>query len=120
MNLQRIISEIRKQDPTIRIVFMTQPVSYRSDMSDKEKELLWFGWTQKGDYCSICVMNELIKEYNDVVVNLSKDNGVICVDMNRKLRHDSRMFYDDVHFNDEGARRVASCIYEQIKSIITR
>jgi len=42
--------------------------------------------------------------YNDVTRRTGKDRGVLVVDAAREMPKDSRLFYDFMHFTNEGAR----------------
>lgn len=50
---------------------------------------------------------ELLELYNDVVRRLGSAEDVLVIDVARRLPKSSRLFYDYVHFTNEGAARVA-------------
>ena len=49
----------------------------------------------------------VLEEYNDIVREVGRAEDVLVVDLARELPKSSRLFYDFVHFADEGAREVA-------------
>jgi len=48
--------------------------------------------------------------YNDVTRRTAEDRGVLLVDAARELPKDSRLFYDFMHFTNEGAARLGDII----------
>lgn len=52
----------------------------------------------------------LLEAYNDVVRDLGRRQGVLVIDLARELPKDSRLFYDFVHFNNDGSRAVAAIV----------
>ena len=53
--------------------------------------------------------------YNDVTRNVATSRGVVLVDAARQLPKDSRLFYDFIHFTNEGAERLGELIAVQIE-----
>jgi hypothetical protein len=43
-----------------------------------------------------------------------RERGLECVDLAAKLPRDTSVFYDDCHFNESGARRVAEVLAEHL------
>jgi lysophospholipase L1-like esterase len=62
--------------------------------------------------------------YNDVTRTIARERGVVLVDAARELPKDSRLFYDFMHFTNEGASRlgdlVASGIEPRLRAITSR
>ena len=48
--------------------------------------------------------------YNDVTRRVAADHGVLLVDAARELPKDSRLFYDFMHFTNEGAARLGDIV----------
>ena len=48
--------------------------------------------------------------YNDVTRRVAADRHVLLIDAARELPKDSRLFYDLVHFTNEGAARMGEII----------
>ena len=53
--------------------------------------------------------------YNDVTRQTAKARGVVLVDAARELPKDSRLFYDFMHFTNEGADRLGELIAARIE-----
>jgi hypothetical protein len=45
--------------------------------------------------------------YNEKLKEVCHQRGVECLDLDSKLAKNTDIFYDDVHFNENGARAVA-------------
>jgi lysophospholipase L1-like esterase len=52
----------------------------------------------------------LLERYNDVTRRVAADAGVLLIDLARELPKDSRLFYDFLHYTNEGAARVGEII----------
>jgi hypothetical protein len=93
---------------------MTQPAMWKPGLSEELKSLLWFGgvgdiWSQSGKpyYYSVDALANGMKQYNDVLLRVCRQRGIECIDL-AFLEKDTTIFYDDVHFNQRGARKVSS------------
>lgn len=104
------------QKYSVRLVFMTQPAMWRRNMPRGLQDLLWFGWIGESQtkntkvYYSIEVLEEGMKLYNDALMATHRRRNVECVDLAGLLPKDATVFYDDVHFNESGARKVAEIL----------
>jgi hypothetical protein len=52
----------------------------------------------------------LLELYNDALRQVGSERGVLVVDLAREVPKDSRLFYDFVHFNNDGSELVASLV----------
>jgi hypothetical protein len=48
--------------------------------------------------------------YNDVTRRTAASRGVLLIDAARELPKDSRLFYDFMHFTNEGAARLGDIV----------
>ncbi len=53
--------------------------------------------------------------YNDATRTTARSAGVVLVDAARELPKDSRLFYDFMHFTNEGAARLGDLVAQQIE-----
>lgn len=106
-NLRDIIAACRRRD--VRVVFTTQPVLWRADLDAENDSLLWFGQLAEGRYLSAGQLRAAMDRYNDVVRQVCQTEGVGLVDLDQ-LSGDPAVFYDDCHFTETGARRVAKLV----------
>lgn len=105
-----------------RIIFITQPVSWDDNMPDAQKKLCWFGWIgtsqneNTGHYYSFPALAKSMVKYNSVLKSVCNERNVECIDLENVLAKDTTTFYDDCHFNESGAGKVAQFIFKYIKS----
>ena len=53
---------------------------------------------------------ELLQMYNDVTRNVALENKALLIDLANELQHDSRYYYDLIHYTDDGNRKIAEII----------
>jgi len=59
-------------------------------------------------------MAQLLEMYNGALRQLAARRGVELIDLARLLRVDLETCYDDVHFNEEGSKKVAEILAERL------
>jgi lysophospholipase L1-like esterase len=112
---ERIRSLVREcQRLEARPIFVTQPTMYRPDLSAAEHRLLWLGGvggekTPKG-FLSVEDLADAMKGYNGTLMKVCGEMLVECVDLAALAPNGVSLFYDDCHFNEEGARMVSKRI----------
>ncbi len=106
-------------EKSVRLVLMTQPTMWQENLPSELERLLWFGGigdfmnTPNQSYYSVEALEEGITKYNEVTLKLCSENEHIeCIDLASKLPKDTSVFYDDVHFNEQGAELVANIVFE--------
>ena len=110
-NTEMMIDLVKSKDK--RIIFLTQPVLWDNNMSAYQKKLCWFGWIggnqneNSGIYYSFGILKESIGKYNSLLKEICKNRSVDCIDLDSLLEKDTTTFYDDCHFNESGANKVA-------------
>lgn len=118
-NINKIIDIA--QEKSLRLIFMTQPTIWKPGLSEELDSLLWLGGignfqVESGKpYYSVEALDKGITKYNEVLLNICKERGVECVDLSY-LEKDTTVFYDDVHFNESGARKVFMALVNYILS----
>jgi len=113
-NINQLIN-IGKQK-SVRLIFMTQPTMWKPGLSEELNSLLWLGgvgdiWSESGKpyYYSVEALANGMKQYNDLLLRVCRQRGIESVDLSY-LAKDTTVFYDDVHFNESGARKVSSVL----------
>jgi lysophospholipase L1-like esterase len=112
--LDAIVDAARRRGA--RLVFMTQPALWRDDLSDAELALLWTGGPplhsleEGADYYTAGALAEGMRRFNETLLEVCRKRRVECLDLAGRLPRDSSIFYDDAHFTEEGARRVAELV----------
>lgn len=103
------------RDRGVRIVFTTQPTLWRADLDAENRALLWFGQMGDGRYLSVAQLRAGMDRYNDVLARVCRQRDVELVDLS-SLDGDPAMFYDDCHFTEAGASRVARLVADAFKT----
>ena len=52
--------------------------------------------------------------YNDVTRSIGAEHNVLVIDLANQLPKSSRYFRDFVHYNNEGAEKIAEIIYNKL------
>jgi lysophospholipase L1-like esterase len=113
-NINTIIDSANNR--SVRVIFMTQPTLWRPGLTESEKGLLGGGDCGNGSYYSIQALNTGMKKYNEKLLEVCSNRGIECIDLASQLPQDASVFYDDAHFNENGARLVAATIAEYLNT----
>lgn len=99
-----------------RIIFIPQPIIWDSLMDKRTAELCWYGWIGRnqyentGKYYSFGILKKSLDLYNEQLKNVCFMNEIEFIELEGKLEKDTTTFYDDCHFNENGARKVARIV----------
>lgn len=104
----------------IRAILMTQPVLWRSGMTENEKKLLWMGGV--GDFRSgpgsLYYEPEALAEgmdaYNARLRQVCRETGAECVDLVEVIPQTTEYLWDDCHFTDKAQVEVAEAVARTI------
>ncbi len=102
----------------LRCLFVTQPSMWRDDLPAYERSLLSFGWVRGVDkpigYVSVSDLAIAMDMYNQELLDLCFEEALECYDLAADVPKDTAAFYDDIHFNENGARIVADSLTEYL------
>lgn len=105
---RQLMSIVRlSRDKQVRLVFMTQPNLLKPDMPAELDHLILGGELADGTYLTTAARIKAIGAYNRRMLEVCAREGVECIDLAAELPKSTDVFYDDVHFNESGAHRVA-------------
>ena len=109
--IERIVAICRQQG--VRPIFVTQPIVWDVGLSPAMQELLLLGISNRPDgaYYSIAKLREGEDRYNALLLETCKSLGVECIDAG-SMNGKEQFYYDDCHFNEAGARRMAEIVAE--------
>ena len=99
----------------VRLILMTQPTLWRSDLTVAEEDLLWLGW-QPG-YANFYTPNALsqgMELYNQSLLEMCELRQLECIDLAAAISKSNAIFYDGVHFNEVGSQQVATVVTEYL------
>lgn len=106
--LTAIIRTCRKA--RILPVFVTPPALYGSGMDDRTGVDLGTMLVNDKEKLNGDLSWQILELYNETTRQVGLEEGVAVIDLARALPKSSRLFYDFVHFTDEGSRQVASIV----------
>ena len=64
----------------------------------------------RNDYYAVEPLAQGMASFNETLIRICQERAVECVDLASALPKDATIFYDDAHFNENGARRVAEIL----------
>ena len=117
-NIEKIIDITNAHK--IRLVLLTQPVIWDPEHSGAYDELLWMGGVgdfttgQSDTYYSVKVLADAMHRYNQELLSICSERKLDCINLAALLPKDTTTFYDDVHFNESGAQKVAELVSQHI------
>ncbi len=91
----------------IRIVLLTQPAIWSDGAESAHADLLWMGHSPTALFYSEAALARGLALYNAALLRVAQRENVPVVDLASAMNGDAAYFYDDMHFNEAGARRVA-------------
>ena len=114
-NLQALAERARAYGAPI--VFLTQPTLWAKDMGAAERSRLLAGgigpiktWCTHQRYYSPQALAAGMQAFNDVLRDVCRAPGMTCRDLAAALPPRAAYFYDDMHFSEAGAARVAELV----------
>ena len=108
------------------LVLVTQPALWSPELAGELEELLWMGGVgeyQRDERCAYYTAAALARGlllFNAEMEAFARAHRLPLLDLARPLSADPRYFYDDVHFNEEGARAVASFLAGALAALEAR
>jgi len=114
-NMQNFVDIVRSKK--IDLIVASQPYLYKTDMTDEEKETIWFPEyfcsenNQKPDIPSMISGMEV---YNRTSREIAKEKAVAFLDLEKSLQKSLLYFFDDIHLTEEGNRVIGEAFAEEI------
>lgn len=101
----------------VRLIFATQPAAWHADLPPDFEARLWLGYigvpeaaNPPTEWYTPRALADSMAQYNTRLLAVCARTGAECVDLAAEMSSDLRFFYDDLHFNYEGSRRVAEIL----------
>jgi len=111
-HLRTMVAEATRQGK--RLIFMTQPTLWTGQTDDKTERLTLAGRLSDGQYADNATCFQGMEQHNQAMRDVAASSGIEIVDLAAGLPKSTETFYDDCHFNESGARLVATALAEQI------
>lgn len=118
-NLQLIYSEAKAQK--LELICVSQAALYKDTIPEYENALLWMGGigafqNKPGHvYYSTKALRQALDMYNQRLKQFSLRNGIHFLDVNAAMPRDTSVFYDDCHFNQNGAQLLGRYIAKELR-----
>ena len=114
----RALAEIAQvtRSAGVRLILLTQPTLWRTDLSPADQALLWMGGPPFGIevpeavYYSVGALARAMDRFNQTLLRVCAEQAVECLDVAAGLPRDGSVFSDDAHFTEQGARLLADQI----------
>jgi len=90
----------------VELVFMTQQTTWNSAVDPRVKDWQWMLY-RAGTRYRPEMLDEAMERFNDVTGNVALENSVPVYDIVKTIPKSLDFFYDDVHFNINGAHEAA-------------
>jgi lysophospholipase L1-like esterase len=118
-NIGTLIDQARGK--SVRLILVTQPALWRHGIPPELNDLLWMGgvgnFQNEGgkEYYSVDSPATAMALYNETLMKTCRERRAECFDLAPLVPKDTDAFYDDVHFNEGGARRVADALTKYLR-----
>jgi lysophospholipase L1-like esterase len=103
------------------IVFLTQPALWAARMDPPDEAILLAGglgpnnvWCDEKRYYTPRALAEGLDRFNQVTLDVCRARALFCVDLAQRIPKTRENFYDDMHFNEAGARLVARTVAQAL------
>ena len=120
-NLVRIIDAA--EQARVRVILLTQPALWRYGLTQTERDQLWMGGPalnrlrDGAEYYSVEALAAGMHRFNLTLLRVCEEQRVECVHVAKDVPRDPSMFWDDAHFTEAGARRVAARVSDYLLSV---
>lgn len=111
-NLRVIAGICRSLD--IDLIFVTQASTWNSKIDDNAQKWHWMNFILNKRYPQE-VMDSKLEEFNDVMKMVANSEDVAVFDLAANIPKSLEYFYDDCHFNNNGAKYFADSLCSTIK-----
>ncbi|MGQ0708557.1 MAG: SGNH/GDSL hydrolase family protein [Rhodoferax sp.] len=92
----------------IKCMFINQPVAYQDRISQELKSRLWMTPPNESYTLPLEDLHSIANLYNKWLLDFSRKNSIESCNLSDKISPTTDYFYDDCHYNERGASRVAT------------
>jgi lysophospholipase L1-like esterase len=107
----------------IDALFLTQPMLWRRDNTPEENGVFWMiQYQHEGRLAKLApgVAAHMLETLNARLLDTCFRRGLQCLDLAAAVPRSLEFFYDDIHFNDRGAARVAGEVAKAVGPMVRR
>jgi hypothetical protein len=101
----------------IKALFTTQPMLWKENMLPEEQDVIWMAlYKYKGITYQLPTGTSamLLEILNQILLKVCENKKYDCLDLATLIPRTLDMFYDDVHFNENGAKKVAGLVKDSL------
>jgi lysophospholipase L1-like esterase len=109
------------------IVFITQPTLWKENVGTVERNMLLAGgvgsnneWCKQKQYYTLAALAKGIGFFNEITREVCHKRNLTCIDLDRQLSPEYKYFYDDMHFSEAGADKVAEILEGRLSKMLTK
>lgn len=96
-------------------VFVTQPALYADTIDASTGVNL--ATVKVGDKSGL-LCHKLLETYNETMRKVAAEKKVLFIDLAQQLPHDSKYYYDYIHYTDAGNKKIAEIMNAQLKEYL--
>lgn len=101
-------------------IFLTQPHGYYEVIDSGYRRHFWMTPPNEDYTLDLASMGRMADLYNQYLIRFAGEQGHGLIDLAAAMPPGLAFFYDDVHFNTEGARRVANVLTDELTATACR
>ena len=117
-NLRRIAKLARAQN--LQLVWLTQPSLWHDGMPEEYQPLVASGSPiVKGKSFTALVSAQAMQLYNERMMTVAQEEGVILIDLATKIPKSTDYLFDNCHYTKAGSKEVANVVFGKLKGYLT-
>lgn len=105
---QQLVADCRQLK--LRCIFLTQPTAYDAAIEPALKQRLWMTPPNATFTLSLTEVAQFARVYNQALLEVVRSQGGEACDVASILPPTTQYFFDDCHYNENGARAMARAI----------
>ena len=98
----------------LRCLFLTQPSGYSVGTDPKYRRYFWMTPFEEDYTLDLAFIAGIADLYNQHLIGFAREQSHDLLDLAAAMPAGINNFYDDVHFNTEGARQVANVLTDAL------
>jgi lysophospholipase L1-like esterase len=114
--LEEVVATCRQH--SVACVFTTQPIGYKQGISSEFKRSFWMTPPWASYTLTFESSIRLAALYNDFLRRFAAERRLPLCDLDAAIEPSFENFYDEMHFNEQGARNVATSLHECLDGLI--
>ena len=101
-------------------MFISQPSAYSQTITDELRIRLWMTPPNEAYTLDLQSLIQISSFYNEWLKNFTKTNELYFCDLASEIEPSTEFFFDDIHFNENGSKKVAEVIAKCINRYLLK